>query len=115
MRALGHRVVDLMVEHFTGLADEPAFATATRAQMEARLREPPPDAPRGWEATVDRVAREVFSPMAHVDHPRFFAYVPGPGNFVGAMADALVSAFNPFAGFRRAPPASSSAAGRWPT
>ena len=98
MRALGHRVVDLMVEHYAGLADQPAFATAPRAQMEARLREPPPDAPRGWEATVERVAREVFSPMAHVDHPRFFAYVPGPGNFVGTMADALVSAFNPFAG-----------------
>jgi glutamate/tyrosine decarboxylase-like PLP-dependent enzyme len=98
MRALGHRVVDLVVEHYAGLADQPAFATATRAQMEARLREPPPDTPRGWEATVDRVAREVFSPMAHVDHPRFYAYVPGPGNFVGAMADALVSAFNPFAG-----------------
>jgi glutamate/tyrosine decarboxylase-like PLP-dependent enzyme len=33
-----------------------------------------------------------------VDHPRFFAYVPGPGNFVGAMADALVAGMNPFAG-----------------
>lgn len=98
MRALGHRVVDLVVEHYAGLAGQPVFATATRAQMEARLREPPPDAPRGWEATVDRVAREVFSPMTHLTHPRFFAYVPGPGNFVGAMADALVSAFNPFAG-----------------
>lgn len=98
MRALGHRVVDLAVEHFTTLRDQPAFATASRAQMEARLREPPPESPRGWEATMDRVARDVFAPMAHVDHPRFFAYVPGPGNFVGAMADALVAALNPFAG-----------------
>jgi glutamate/tyrosine decarboxylase-like PLP-dependent enzyme len=36
--------------------------------------------------------------MSHLDHPRFFAYVPSPGNFVGAMADALASGFNPFAG-----------------
>jgi glutamate/tyrosine decarboxylase-like PLP-dependent enzyme len=34
----------------------------------------------------------------HVNHPRFFAYVPGPGNFVGAMADALISGYNVFAG-----------------
>jgi glutamate/tyrosine decarboxylase-like PLP-dependent enzyme len=33
-----------------------------------------------------------------VDHPRFFAYVPSPGNFVSAMADALVAGLNPFAG-----------------
>ncbi|MBW3569542.1 MAG: aminotransferase class V-fold PLP-dependent enzyme [Gemmatimonadetes bacterium] len=98
MRALGHRVVDLVVEHFSTLAEQPVAASASRAQMEARLREPPPDAPRGWEATVDRVAREVFAPMSHPAHPRFFAYVPGPGNFVGAMADALAAAFNPFAG-----------------
>lgn len=98
MRAMGHRVVDLMVEHFATLADQPVAATASRAEMEARLREPPPRAPRGWEATVDRVARQVLAPMSHVTHPRFFAYVPGPGNFVGAMADALAAAFNPFAG-----------------
>ena len=33
-----------------------------------------------------------------VDHPRFYAFVPGPGSFVGAMADALASGFNVFAG-----------------
>lgn len=98
MRELGYRVVDLAVEHFATLAEQPVAATASRAQMEARLREPPPEAPRGWQATVDRVAREVFAPMGHVKHPRFFAYVPGPSNFVGAMADALAASFNPFAG-----------------
>ena len=34
----------------------------------------------------------------HPSHPRFFAFIPSPGNFVSAMADALVSGFNPFAG-----------------
>jgi len=31
-----------------------------------------------------------------LDHPRFFAFVPGPGNFVSAMADALVAGTNPY-------------------
>jgi glutamate/tyrosine decarboxylase-like PLP-dependent enzyme len=33
-----------------------------------------------------------------VNHPRFFAFVPSPGNFVSAMADALAAGFNIFAG-----------------
>jgi aromatic-L-amino-acid/L-tryptophan decarboxylase len=98
MRAMGHRVVDLIVERLAALPDEPVAATATRAQMEARLREPPPEAGIGWEAALDRADTDVFRPMTHNAHPRFFAYVPGPGNFVGAMADALASALNPFAG-----------------
>jgi aromatic-L-amino-acid decarboxylase len=33
-----------------------------------------------------------------VDHPRFFAYVPIPSNYVGMLADTLVSGFGVFAG-----------------
>jgi glutamate/tyrosine decarboxylase-like PLP-dependent enzyme len=36
--------------------------------------------------------------MLHVDHPRFFAFVPGPNNFVSVMADALAAGFNTFTG-----------------
>ncbi|HEY0021964.1 MAG TPA: aminotransferase class V-fold PLP-dependent enzyme [Longimicrobium sp.] len=98
MRALGYRAVDMMVAHLAALPDEPVFGTATRAEMEARLREPPPAEGRGWEAVLQRVGDEVFPPMTHLTHPRFFAYVPGPSNFVGAIADALASGFNPFVG-----------------
>ena len=34
----------------------------------------------------------------HLDHPRFFGFVPSPSNFVSAMGDALVAGMNPFAG-----------------
>ena len=98
MRALGYRVVDLLVEHFTGLADLPVSGGAGREELERRLRESPPARGVGWERALERARRDVFGPMSHVDHPRFFAYVPSPGNFVGAMADALASGFNPFAG-----------------
>lgn len=98
MRALGYRAVDMMVAHLAALGDEPVFGTAPRAEMEARLREPPPAEGRGWQAVLQRVGDEVFRPMTHLTHPRFFAYVPGPSNFVGAIADALAAGFNPFAG-----------------
>ncbi|HEX9935937.1 MAG TPA: aminotransferase class V-fold PLP-dependent enzyme [Longimicrobium sp.] len=98
MRAMGYRVVDLVVEHFAGLRDAPVHGVESRAALEARLREPPPEHGVGWEAALEQAAREVLGPMSHNDHPRFFAYVPGPSNFVGAMADALASGFNPFNG-----------------
>jgi aromatic-L-amino-acid decarboxylase len=98
MRAFGHRAVDLVVDRLAALRDEPVAATASRPEMEARLREPPPEAGVGWEAALDRAMTDVFRPMTHNAHPRFFAYVPGPGNFVSAMADAIASAINPFAG-----------------
>jgi len=98
MRAMGYRVVDLVVEHFAGLHDAPVHGVETRAALEARLREPAPEHGLGWRAALERAATEVLGTMSHNDHPRFFAYVPGPGNFVGAMADALAAGFNPFNG-----------------
>jgi len=98
MRAMGYRVVDLIVEHVAGLHHAPVQHVESRATLEARLREPAPEHGIGWEAALERASREVFGAMSGNDHPRFFAYVPGPGNFVGAMADALASGFNPFNG-----------------
>ena len=98
MRALGHRVVDMLVDRLAALRDEPTASTAGRPEMERLLREPPPAEGIGWRAALERADAQVFRPLTHNAHPRFFAYVPGPGNFVGAMADAMVSALNPFAG-----------------
>ena len=51
-----------------------------------------------FEAVLEQLERDVLANTMHVNHPRFLAYVPGPGNFVGAMADALISGYNVFAG-----------------
>ncbi|MGA2325225.1 MAG: pyridoxal-dependent decarboxylase [Bryobacteraceae bacterium] len=98
MRALGYLVVDTLIEHFDSLARGRAGRIGDRAALEALFQEPVPE--RGTDARelVQRLARTVFETMMHVDHPRFFAFVPSPGNFVGAMADALASGFNPFVG-----------------
>jgi glutamate/tyrosine decarboxylase-like PLP-dependent enzyme len=98
MRELGHRVVDMVVEHFATLAERPVTGRATRGELEARLREPIPTAGRAPEEVLERLGRDVLPFAMHVDHPRFFAFVPGPSNFVGAMADALVAGLNVFQG-----------------
>jgi glutamate/tyrosine decarboxylase-like PLP-dependent enzyme len=98
MRELGYRVVDMIVEHRRALADMPVTRKRSRAELEALLREPAPADGSDPIDVLERARREIFGEMSHVDHPRFFAYVPGPGNFIGAMADALVAGLNPFAG-----------------
>src|SRR5438270_220009 len=98
MRRLGHAVVDAIVVHFDGLADGPVGRRASPAELERLFREPIPEAPGHLPDLLERVRQDIFPNNLHVDHPRFFAFVPSPGNFVSAMADALVAGFNMFAG-----------------
>jgi glutamate/tyrosine decarboxylase-like PLP-dependent enzyme len=98
MRAFGYRIIDMIVEHITTLPGKPVAGGASRAELESLLHGPPPTNPIPADALLERLRRDVFANMTHLDHPRFFAYVPSPGNFVGAMADALGAGLNPFAG-----------------
>jgi aromatic-L-amino-acid decarboxylase len=98
MRILGYRAVDMLVEHLETLPGKRITRKSDRATMEARLREPPPEKGTDALTVLKQLERDVFSNMMHPDHPRFFAFVPGPGNFVSAMGDALASGFNVFAG-----------------
>ena len=98
MRELGYRVVDLVVDHLAGIRDEPAVRRGRRSDLEAALREPIPESGSDPGQVLDRVVREILPWTARVDHPRFYAFVPGPSNYVGFLADALASGFNVFAG-----------------
>ena len=97
MRAFGHRVVDIIVDHIETLRDRTVSIQKPRAELNARLGSFS-DAPSSPEAVLSLVEHEVMGAVTAVDHPRFYAFVPGPGSFVGAMADALASGFNVFAG-----------------
>jgi glutamate/tyrosine decarboxylase-like PLP-dependent enzyme len=66
--------------------------------MERLLREDIPQKGQDALDVLQRTERDVLSNMMHTSHPRFFAFIPGPGNFIGAMADALASGYNVFAG-----------------
>jgi glutamate/tyrosine decarboxylase-like PLP-dependent enzyme len=98
MRQLGYQVVDLLVERAARLKDGPVTGWAGREQLEGLFREPPPEAPTDPTAVLARLERDLVPHFMPISHPRFFAFVPSPGNFVGAMADALAAGLNPFLG-----------------
>jgi aromatic-L-amino-acid decarboxylase len=58
----------------------------------------PPESGRDPSELLSQLERDVIPNNLHVDHPRFFAFVPGPNNFVSVMADALAAGFNVFNG-----------------
>src|ERR1051325_6216649 len=94
MRRFGYRVVDLLADHFAGMEDGPAGAKAEPVRMIPLCHRDPSEHGRDPQEILAQLERDVFPNNLHVDHPRFFAFVPGPNNFVSAMADALASGFN---------------------
>jgi glutamate/tyrosine decarboxylase-like PLP-dependent enzyme len=97
MREFGHRVVDILVDHIESLRERSVSIQRPRSELDAKIGTFS-DAPASPQDVLTLVERDVMGAITAVDHPRFYAFVPGPGNFVGAMADALASGFNVFAG-----------------
>ena len=94
MRAMGYRVVDSIVDHLATLDAKPVTGRAGWRALEQSLAGPAPEAGADPAAVLDELEREVFPNVMYTNHPRFFAFVPGPSNFVGVMADTLAAGFN---------------------
>lgn len=98
MRAVGYRIIDLIVERHRTLPDQPATRKESPPELSRRLHEPLPERGCSMDAILQQVLDDVLANCSRLDHPRFFGFVPSPSNFIGAMADALASGFNIFAG-----------------
>lgn len=98
MRKFGYRVVDLLADHFANIRNERVGAKANPAKMISLFDVDPPEKGRDPNELLAQLERDVFPNNLHVDHPRFFAFVPGPNNFMSTMADTLAAGFNIFNG-----------------
>ncbi|MEM7538228.1 MAG: aminotransferase class I/II-fold pyridoxal phosphate-dependent enzyme [Chloroflexota bacterium] len=98
MRAIGYQIIDMIVDHHTTLPDKPVTRTGTRAELEPLLREPLPTTGTDFDEILAQLKQDVFTHIMHVNHPRFFAFVPSPSNYVSAVTEALIAGFNAFNG-----------------
>ncbi len=98
MRAMGYRVIDLLVDRWNGMPDRSVGVKGDPEELRPRFLEPPPAAGASFDDVLALVEREVLPNNLVLTHPRFFAFVPSPGNFVSVLADALASGFNVFNG-----------------
>jgi glutamate/tyrosine decarboxylase-like PLP-dependent enzyme len=98
MRKFGYRVIDLLVDHFANIEHEPVGSKRDPEKLIPLFDNDPPESGRDPNELLAQLERDVFPNNLHVDHPRFFAFVPGPNNFVSTMGDALAAGLNVFNG-----------------
>jgi aromatic-L-amino-acid decarboxylase len=98
MRRLGYRVVDRIVDHFEHVGELPPIRVGDAAELRAALGGPPPEAPGDPDAALDDLFEHALAFVQHGDHPRFFARIGSPSNYVSVLADAATAGFNVFAG-----------------
>jgi len=98
MRRMGYRVVDAIVDRFENVESERAVRVGDAKALAASLSEPMPEAGVPFDDILERVLRDVTPYSVTLAHPRFFAFISSPGNYVSSMADALVAGLNPFVG-----------------
>ena len=98
MRAYGYRAIDTLVDHWSNIGNLPAMRVSPREPLEALLREPLPAAAASFEDVLAEAVAKPFSSIGHLNHPRFFGFIPTPSNFVSVLADALAAGYTPFCG-----------------
>src|SRR6516225_9231364 len=98
LREYADHVLDLLLMHHETLGDQPIGRFASRAEMEALLREPPPETPQRLEEVLRTFAERVAAYSCRVNHPRFLAFIPSAPNFVSVLGDLLCAGTNFFAG-----------------
>ncbi len=98
MRRIGHAAVDQAIAHLATLRDRRVMTPPVAADLQALLDEPLPRDGAGLDACLDRFFTAVLPRATLVNHPRFFAYVPGPGSFAGGIGELVAGLTNTFVG-----------------
>ncbi len=97
MRALGHQMVEMVIDHMVGRAQEKAIEVTNRASLEAVIGGPVPQGPSSAAEALTALRQHVIPKQQHGDHPRYFARVPSPAAFTGILGDWLGTGFNTIA------------------
>lgn len=98
MRRLGYRVVDRIVEHYEQLGELPPIRVGDADALRAAIGGPPPEASTEPDAALDALFEQVLPFVQHPGHPRFFARIGSPSNFISVLGDLAASGFNVFTG-----------------
>ena len=107
MKSYGYNVVDAIVEHFATQNQKLPVVSGTRAEMEKLFLEEAPEHPTNANEVLNFVLDEVMTKSNIVSHPKSYSFVPGPSNYISAMADSLTAGFNIFSGGWQASPAAA--------
>jgi glutamate/tyrosine decarboxylase-like PLP-dependent enzyme len=97
LRALGHRMVDEMLDYLQTVRERPVWQPIPQ-EVKEHLRKPLPLVAEGAESTYEEFRQHILPhPMGNI-HPRFWGWVIGTGTPFGALAEMLAATMNPNVG-----------------
>jgi aromatic-L-amino-acid decarboxylase len=97
MRALGHRMLDDMLDYLKTVRERPVWQHAPE-QVKAHFNRPLPLDPQQPEEVYEEFLEYVLPyPVGNI-HPRFWGWVFGTGTVLGTLAELLAAAMNTNAG-----------------
>lgn len=102
-RALGHKMLDDMLDHLASLPKQPAWQPMPD-KVKNSFAQSLPMEPEGIEYTYREFMENVLPYPNGNLHPRYWGWVQGTGVPLAMLADMLASGLNPhMAGFNQAP------------
>ncbi|HEY0384957.1 MAG TPA: aminotransferase class V-fold PLP-dependent enzyme [Pyrinomonadaceae bacterium] len=97
LRALGHRMVDDMLDYLRDVRERPAWQPIP-PEVKEQLKQPLPLRAEGAEDAYRDFQQYVLPhPMGNI-HPRFWGWVIGTGTPFGALAELMAATMNPNVG-----------------
>ena len=90
--------LDWLLKHNATLREQGIGRRASRADMEALLREPPPENGKDFGEVLREFDVKVAPNCFRTNHPRFLAFIPGAPTPVSVVGDLLCAGTNFFAG-----------------
>jgi len=96
LQAMSNQAVEWIVQHFATLPQQPVGRTAGRGEMEALLRESPPEQGTDFSLVLGEFQGKIAAYAFRTNHPRFLAFIPSAPNFLSVLADFLCSGTNFF-------------------
>jgi glutamate/tyrosine decarboxylase-like PLP-dependent enzyme len=107
MLEYGYKVVDSIVDHFDSQSSKKPVSKATRLEMDSLFLENAPEHATDPHKVLDFVVEKVLKESNIISHPKSYSFVPGPSNYISALADTLATGFNIFSGGWAASPAAA--------
>jgi len=94
IRALGHQMIDDLVDYWKGIRKEPIWKPIPD-EVKATFSETIPKDPTAPNEVYEEFKKNIFPYNKGNVHPRFFAWIQGTGNPMGVWGDLLASGMNP--------------------
>lgn len=98
MKQLGYQVIDYIVEHRLHLHNKPVGHSASYEVLSKQIGTDMPTRGEDPKAVFEELNAFIKNNITHLDHPRFFSFIPGPSNYYSILADTLATGYNVFAG-----------------